>query len=239
VHLVSESGSTLAAELRRALAGLARLAVWHAMPASAQVELGSLLVVDVDALGPALPRDLDAFVARAGVVLVLGEHPIPSAWADLLRDQALGAVRVDQAARRRDYRPVVTLILERLRGPPAAAIAAMVLNREPTLRPLKSCVEALCEGPWQVRRPKDLAHHVHTTLGVLKRRCHAVGFARVEHFILSVRMVAYEQLLAQMRLTPAHARTLVGFTDDASNVRRQVRRAIRGSPGAAHALSGE
>jgi len=209
------------------------------MPVPSQLELGSLLILDVEALGPALPRDLDAFVARAGVVLVLGEHPIPSAWADLLRDRALSAVRLDQAARGRDYRPVVTLVLERLRGPSAAALAAMVLAREPTLRPLKSCVEALCESPWQVRRPADLAHHAHAPLGILKRRCHALGFARVEHFILSIRMVAYEQLLAQMRLTPAHARTLVGLTDDASNVRRQVRRAIRGSPGAARALRGE
>jgi hypothetical protein len=238
VHVVSEPGSTLATELRLALAGLAQVAVWHTMPVPTQLELGTLLVLDVDVLGPALPHDLEAFVARAGVVLVLGERPIPAAWADLLRDRALSTVRLDQAARRRDYRPVVTLILERLRGPPAAAIAAIVLNREPTLHPLKSCVAALCEAPWQVRRPLDLAHHAHTTLGVLKRRCHALGFARVEHFILSVRMVAYEQLLAQMRLTPAHARTLVGLTNDASNVRRQVRRAIRGSPAAAHALRG-
>src|SRR5712692_3157633 len=123
------------------------------MPASTQVDLGALLVLDLDALGPALPRDLDVFVARAGVVLVLGERPIPAAWADLLRDRALTAVRLDQVARRRGFRPVVTVVLERLRGPPAAAIAAMVLDREPTLRPLKSCIEALCESPWQVRRP--------------------------------------------------------------------------------------
>src|SRR5258708_23964927 len=206
------------------------------MPAATQVDLGSLLVLDVDALGSALPRDLDAFVARANVVLVIGELPMPAAWADLLRDRALSAVRLDQAARQRGFRPVVTIVLERLRGPSAAAIAAMVLDREPTLRTVKPYVAALCEAPWQVRRPVALAHHAHTTLGVLKRRCHAIGFARVEHFILSVRMVAYEQLLAQMRLTPAQARTLVGLTDDASNVRRQVRPSIRGSPGAAPAL---
>jgi hypothetical protein len=143
---------------------------------------------------------------------------------------------LNSGERTRGFLPVVTLVLNELRGPLPEALTEFVLSREPTLRSLAECVAAVCEHPWNIRRPADLAAHARLSLRVLGHHCRALGFSRVEHFILCVRMVAYEQLVARARVTPKLARTLVGLTDDWSNLRRQLERATRASPAAARCL---
>jgi hypothetical protein len=57
----------------------------------------------------------------------------------------------------------------------------------------------------------------------------------VDHFMVCVRAVAYEQLVVVARMPHAAARTRAGFTD-ASNMHRHVMRALAHSPQAAAML---
>ena len=237
VRVVCGPGNSLVAALRAALAGRARLRVWDRVPPPGECAIGDLLVIDLEDVGAHPPSSKTAAsLQRARVILVFGEHSLDPWWAEAMRDPAISAVRLSGSERRRSVRSVVTLVLQELRGPHPEAVTELVLAREPTLRPLSACVAAVCEHPWDVRRPADLAARVHLSLKVLRHHCRALGFSRVEHFILCVRMVGYEQLVVRARVTPKLARRLVGLTDDWSNLRRQLERATRASPAAARCL---
>lgn len=237
VHLVCDPGNSLVAALRAGLVGRARLRVWGRLPPPDECAIGDLLVIDLEDVGARSPSPKTAAsLQRAQVILAFGEHSLDPWWAEAMRDPAISAVRLSGSERRRSVRSVVTLVLQELRGPLPDAVTELVLSREPTLRPLSACVASVCEHPWDIRRPADLAASVHLSLRVVRHHCRALGFSRVEHFILCVRMVAYEQLVARARVTPKLARRLVGLTDDWSNLRRQVKRATRVSPAAARYL---
>jgi hypothetical protein len=96
-------------------------------------------------------------------------------------------------------------------------------------------VAIVCAHPWLVRRPRDLADLSHTSLRILKLDCLNLGFTRVEHFIVYVRAIAYEQLVAR-GLSARDARRISGFSDP-SNMRRHLRRALRRSPDVLNRLS--
>jgi AraC-like DNA-binding protein len=128
------------------------------------------------------------------------------------------------------YQALTTALLERYAGPLYEIDAGRLLELEPVLRPVEPYVRLVCGHPWLVRRPRDLADLAHCSLRTLKVDCLALGFRRVEHFILYVRAIAYEQLIAR-GLPARDARRLSGFTDP-SNMRRHVRRALRHSPAA-------
>jgi len=66
------------------------------------------------------------------------------------------------------------------------------------------------------------------TLGALRHQCAQLGFTRVEHFIICVRLLAYSELVATERFPIRTARALAGFGDP-SNMRRHARRAARHS----------
>ena len=108
-------------------------------------------------------------------------------------------------------------------------------SAEPALRSLRSLVEAVCTDPWSIRRPHHLAIRCRMSLAAVKRQCVSAGFARVEHCILCIRLLAYEQLVVVEHMPARRARLLAGF-DDPSNMRRHVRRAAGRSPLVARAL---
>jgi hypothetical protein len=113
--------------------------------------------------------------------------------------------------------------------PAGGAIASLVLQREPALASLATLVHLVCERPWQIRRPRDLAAACGHSVRTVRRQVARVGFLRVEHFLTCVRHVALEQLSACLHLTLPQARRLVGIADRA-NARRQLRRARRSTP---------
>jgi hypothetical protein len=118
---------------------------------------------------------------------------------------------------------------EAFRAPAGSAIASLVLQREPALASLDTLVRLVCERPWQIRRPRDLAAACGHSVRTVRRRVAKVGFLRVEHFLTCVRHVALEQLSTCLHLTLPQARRLVGIADRA-NARRQLRRARRSTP---------
>ena len=124
-----------------------------------------------------------------------------------------------------------------LGGPSGSELAKLVLAGGAVFRALEPLVEAVCSQPWRIRHPRDLAAAVEVPLTWLRRICCDAGFNRVEHFIVCVRVVAYEQLVVTGRMARSAARRRVGF-DDPSNMRRHFSRALQRSPGIAVAIEG-
>jgi len=63
-------------------------------------------------------------------------------------------------------------------GPSGRRVAELVLNAEPTFRFVQPLVEALCQDPWSIRRPRDLARQCRVTLawcGVSARSWALIG----------------------------------------------------------------
>ena len=82
--------------------------------------------------------------------------------------------------------------------------------------------------PCPVCRNEELRLLAYVFADGLKRTLAHLGFHLVEHFIVCVRMVAFEQLMARQRLPLVVARRLVGIGDP-TNARRQLKRARKRS----------
>jgi hypothetical protein len=107
-------------------------------------------------------------------------------------------------------------------------VARRVLDEEPSLQPVASLVMTICKDPWAIRRPRDLADATGITVRSLRESCVGVGFQRIEHLIISVRMVALEVLIRDRRLPLPVAKGHVGISN-VTNARRQIQRARHGS----------
>jgi hypothetical protein len=235
LHVFAGRRSGLCSALCGAVAKFARLRFWSAVPASHEVHTGDLIVVDLsDPPTCTDPRVFEVFVTnRATLCLALGDALIAPSWVAIA---CLPQVRVFQCGHGQPgYDAVITEVLERVCGPTSERITRLVLQAEPTLYPVESFVQAVCREPWRIRRPRDLAKWCAISLAELRNLCVKVGFVRVEHFMICVRLVAYEQLVAIGRVPITTARLLAGFTDP-SNMKRHSKRAARRSLPVAHAL---
>jgi AraC-like DNA-binding protein len=235
LHVLAGHRNGFCSALCGAVAEFTRLRFWSAVPPPHEVHTGDLIVVDLsDPPRCTDPRVFEDFlVNRATLCLALGNAFVAPSWVEIA---CLPQVRVFQCGHEQSsYDAVITEVLERVRGPTSERITRLVLQAEPALHPVECFVQAVCLEPWRIRRPRDLAKRCALSLAELRRRCAQLGFARVEHFMICVRLVAYEQLVAAGRLSVATARLLAGFTDP-SNMRRHTRRAALRSPPVAHAL---
>jgi hypothetical protein len=146
------------------------------------------------------------------------------------------------ALSRTNVRVMVCNLQERTAGCPAAIgdiarslgnvvaddIVQYVIDGEPLLGGIKEIVEAICGDLIGVRRPRDVALACHVTLGKLREQAKGLGFSRIEHLIVCVRLIAFQQVQSRGGLTTSAAKRLVGW-NDASNVRKQLGRAKAGS----------
>jgi len=197
-----------------------------------EVRAGDVVVVDLTDAHPSVePRRLHELLGRATVCLLAGNAPISPHWLDLASQPSVHVL----TASSRNTVDTVTELLRLAQGPDGRMIANLVFRAEPALRPLSALVEAVCLAPWSIRRPRDLAVRSGMTLGALRRQCARLGFARVEHFIICVRLLAYSELVATERLPVRTARALAGFSDP-SNMRRHAHRAALRSPMVERAL---
>jgi AraC-like DNA-binding protein len=237
LHVIAGSRTGLSSVLNVALAQFTHLRFWRAAPPPDEVQSSDLIVVDLsDPPRWAEPNALGVLVNKgATLCLVLGDALVPPSWVELARRPEVRVLRCGIGHGRLGYGAIVMEVLERVRGPAGERIAALVLETEPELRAVESLVQAVCLEPWRIRRPRDLAKACAMSLAELKRHCVRIGFARVEHFMICVRLLAYERLVATAHLPASTARLLAGFTDPA-NMRRRTRRAARRSPPVAHAL---
>jgi hypothetical protein len=197
------------------------------------VSPGDLVVVDLDHVPALALRVLEQVVRRTNLLLVPGQKPIPPCWLEFATRQGVKVV-ASSSREPRDHTRLLVEVLSRIRGPSGDHLARLVVEVEPTFRALAHLVEAICTEPWRIRHPRDLASAADMSLPQLRRSCWDSGFKRVEHFIVCVRAVAYERLLA-VRVPRSVARTRVGFAD-VSNMRRHVARALKHSPQAAGSI---
>ena len=205
---------------------------WDAIPPRAMVGPDDVLVIDLTETGEHPdPSALRSLPERLGLYVVIGDKLIDPAWLiEIVQRRTPTVTVLERSARGRSkgFRPLLSRLMAKLAGPSVASLARLVLDRERLLEPVSSLVVAICTDPWVVRRPKDLGVAAGITLSRLRASCRSLGFVRVEHFIIAVRMVAAEVLVTERRLSPSAARRLVGISS-ATNARRQIQRARRRS----------
>ena len=229
VHILSPPGRPLA-NLYGALRPTVHVRNWAAAPPAHEVRSGDFVVVDLTHPQPRVEvRSLDLLLRRATLCLIPGDSLINPHWLDLASQPGVHVL----GGRTADER--VTKLLCLIQGPSGNSIADLVLSAEPALQSLRALVETVCIDPWSIRRPHHLAVRCRMSLAVVKRQCVSAGFARVEHCILCIRLLAYEQLVVVEHLPVRTARLLAGF-DDPSNMRRHVRRAADRSALVARAM---
>jgi hypothetical protein len=234
IHLIGSREGHVGLLLDTAVSGGARVRHWTTAPAPEQVRPGDQIVVDLTAGEPSGwsggdggdggggPDAIARLTQAADVWLVTGVELVPGSWLTLSRDPRVRLVSPGSGPD-----PLAGLVKElaqQVQAPTGAEVARLVLERTPLLDPVAPFVTAVCEQPWRVRRPHDLAAAVGLSRHRVLQSCRALGFERVEHFITAVRMVALSLLTAERRLSLAVARHTLGITDT-SNARRQLERA--------------
>ncbi len=232
IHLVATSQVPLLSLLSHALGSIAKVRWWTAVPAVAALRAGDLLVVDLLDGGRCIqPAAVARMSTRARALLVAGSTPIASEWLEVSGQERVHVVRCPGCSSSERFVKLVAAVESDLSRPTGAEIADQVLRREARFAAVAHIVRVICEHPWETRRPVDLATRARMGLPGLKRAVGDLGFRRVEHFIVAVRLVAFEELVTRHRMSPQTARRIVGLIDP-SNVSRQLRRAWVGSPGA-------
>jgi len=229
VHVVASARTSLLAGLEERLGSHARVQHHTRLPGAKAVHSTDILVIDLDdaAESPDAPNLLP-LLTRLEVWLVAGDRGVSPSWQDAVRWPGVKLTHCDTAERASGFDTVASGLLRRIVGPTGPEIAALVLAREPGLASVAPLVRALCERSWEIRHPKQLAAALGTRLPALKHSLSGIGFERVEHFMIYVRWVAFEQIMAAHRLRAPLASRLAGITD-LSNLRRQLDRARRGS----------
>ena|SRR5437867_397552 len=228
-HVVGAQQDSMIAALREAVSRNVRLTAWERVPAPSAVAAADLVIVDLTVdRNPVQPRSITALLDLVEVWLVVGVTAVDPGWVDRARHPRVRVIQIGTGGESHVYDALITALLERYRGLTWSVDPGRLLAFEPGLVPLGRYITVLCAHPWLVRRPRDLADLSHISLHTLKLECLELGFNRVEHFIIYVRALAYEQLVAR-GLSARDARRISGFSDP-SNMRRHVRRALHRSP---------
>ncbi len=236
LHVVAPDRSALVAVLEERLRRHTRVRHHTTLPSVRTLGSADLLVIDLeDGARSPDPRQWLPLFTHLEIWLVCESDTVSAHWLDAARLPNVHLVHCDGIERAAGLQSLTASLLQRVAGPGAAAIAALVLAREPGLAEAEPLVRAVSERPWEVRHPAQLSAAAGTSSSAAKRMIKALGFARGEHFITYVRWVIFEQLVGVKRLRVPLARRLAGIGDP-SNLRRQMERARRGSPRALQRL---
>ena len=237
IRVLSADRAGLTCALEMALVGHVKVRHHVDVPPPNVLSEGDVLVLDLDNPPTGFNETrLGSVLCPLNVWLVTGESRVSPRWLSLARRPNVTVVHCDARDRRNGFSAVTAALLRLFQGPTGMEICEMVLAREPVLATLRPLVYALCEQPWEVRRPWQLAAAIGATVASVRREIGTLGFGRVEHFITYVRFVALEEIAARRQLPIAAARRLVGIMDP-SNLRRQLRRVRSGLRADLHALS--
>lgn len=231
IHLVATSKVPLLPLLSRALS-TASVRWWTTVPLVAAMRAGDLLVIDLLDGGLLLqPADVARLSTRGRAFLVTGTNRIAPEWLEISGHERVQVLRCPGCPASERFINLVAAIEAEIRGPAGDQIATYVLNREPRFAAVRDLVRVICERPWETRRPVALAALTKTRLPALRHALGGLGFRRVEHFMVAVRLIAFEEIVSRHRVPAQRIRRMVGLIDPA-NVRRQLQRARAGSPGA-------
>jgi hypothetical protein len=231
VWVVSSPRSALFAEMEARLAGCARLLRADRPPSPSAVDGLDAMVIDLaQPPAPLDPEQVLSLHGRLDISLLQCSRGAvtPPGWLRVARHANVALVECDPKDRGSALDHLAAALLQRLAACDPVALESLVLTREPALVTAAPLIRAICARPWGIRRPRDLAAADAMTMSGLKRLLGGLGFNRVEHFIVYVRHVLFEQLAAR-EVPLATARRLAGI-GDRSNLRRQLHRAHHGSP---------
>ena len=232
IHLVATSKVPLLPLLSHAFRSIASVRWWAAVPSIAAIRTGDLVVIDLVDGGRALQPAVAARLSTRGrMYLVTGTNPIAPEWLEISGHERVQVLRCPGCPTSERFIKLVAAIEAEMNGPAGDQIATYVLNREPRFAAVADIVRVICARPWETRRPVALAALAATGLPRLRRAVGELGFRRVEHFIVAVRLIAFEEVVSRHRVPSRRARRMVGLIDRA-NVSRQLQRARAGSPGA-------
>jgi AraC-like DNA-binding protein len=230
ILLLANSKAPLHTLLSQGLGHVATVLFWGSAVQRLSVKTCAVAVVDLLDGGPPLqPCALLPLASGATVWLVAGPRPVASDWLDLAHESGVHVAQCPPERPTEGVERVVAAIERALRGPTVEQLAARVLEREPRFLGAAELLTPILEHAWEIRHPSQLALRTGQSLSRLRETCRTLGFRRAEHFIVAVRLVAAEDLMARDRMRPCAARHLVGIAD-LSNFRRQLRRAQHGSP---------
>ena len=230
LHVVARDRITLVALLNEHLGRRVRVRQYPVLPSPRHLAPGDVLIVALE--NPdhqPTPRELLPFLDRHDVWLAYGNGSISAQWLEAAHWPHLHFVHCGEMNRAAGMQSLAASLVKQFIGPGSQEIAELVIDRERVLGQAEPLVRAVCEQPWAVRRPCQLASVSGIGFAAVKRQLKQLGFARVEHFITYVRWIAFEQLVAVHGLRPMVAQHLTGIADS-SNQRRQVDRLRRGSP---------
>jgi RND family efflux transporter MFP subunit len=230
LHVVAHHSSILEWLLKEQAGLFVRVRHHSTLPSRKEMRRGDALVICLDDPSRTFdPRHLLRILNSHEIWLAYSDGAIPACWLDAAHQPNVHVMRCASLERAAGMQALATALAQSLVGPGPAETERLVLAKEPALAPVQPLVRAICEHPWHVRRPIDLAAVSGTSLLQLRRILEPLGFGRVEHFITFIRWVATEQLIVMRHLSREMAEHFSGITDR-SNLRRQLKRAQQGSP---------
>lgn len=202
--------------------------VWHHGHGAPAASPESLIVVDL----PDLPADITAQAVlppacRCPVIVVIGAEKVHPSWLQALVTDRIEVVTCNAGCSGiHACAPLVASLSRTLSGCLPLLVPEKVIGADRLLAEFPDAVAVLCRHPWTVRKPRDLALALNVGRRRLKRRALSLGCARIEHLRVRIRLAILTSLAPMQRL---RALGTAGI-DDASNFRRQLERARRGSP---------
>jgi hypothetical protein len=227
VHVVTADRGGLLAALQTSCWRDARICHWNALPKPSLVGAADLIVVDLlNSHFQVEAAAVAALSATNSLIAISGAGVVDAAWLSLAAHGGIRIIRCNATSADSGFAPAVALVKGHLTGPAPSELCAAIMTRNPDLLRASDLIAAVCQDPWGIRRPVDLALAMVCSKASLHRRCEMLGFVRVEHLITSVRLLAYECLVNDFGRSKAVAHKLVGV-NDLSNLRRQKLRANR------------
>lgn len=230
LHVVARDCSVLASLIRELAGSVVRVMRYSTLPPVRALHRDDALVICNDDLSRPFDRlQLQAVLHDHSVWFAYTDGTVPAPLLVAARCPNVHLMLCESLDRAAAMRPLATAVVQHLAGPGPDHIERLVLAKEPVLASVRALVHTICERPWQVRHPTDLAAAGGWSLRQVRRMLEPLGFTRVEHFITYVRCVACKQLIAQRSMSRRVAEHLTGIVDR-SNLRRQLDRARHGSP---------
>jgi hypothetical protein len=217
----------LARELRQGCIGYAEVKALPDGPSGTVPASGDVLVVEAARPPTFLARGASRRVRR-GVHMVLVTTrgaPVPT-WTGWALPPPTMIVSCNRAAPGYGFGRAAVAVARLVGAPSAAQLTREIVEARPRLGLLADLLRAVCEDPWVVRRPRDLAASAGVNRNDIVRRCERAGFARAEYFIAIARAELFRCLMECHGRRPMAACQLSGI-GDRTNFRRVVARAKR------------
>ena len=195
------------------------------VPSRVDSSIGAVVIDLTGQRPPDWTQRISALTRRADAWLLLGDNEIPSAYLALAQCRRIRLLHLPTDQGPKQDRVVAAALVNWFYPSDQRDIGEAIVDREPSLGPVRGLVSIICNDPWRIRLPRDLAVATHSSLRAVRSLSRSVGFRRVEHLITAVRLLMYEEASCK-GASSGEARRIAGIVD-LSNWKRQVSRVRR------------